>query len=55
MTKYSARSPLLVSLKIMAIAKHDPTETINVIAKNLREVKIQVIDEVYQIEQIEFS
>jgi hypothetical protein len=40
---------------MMAITKHDPTETIDEIAKYLRAVKIQVIDEVYQIEEIEFS
>lgn len=35
---------------MIAIAKHDPAETIDVIAKYLRAVKIQAIDEVYQIE-----
>ena len=40
---------------MIAIAKHDPTETIYAITKYLRAVKIQVIDEVYQIEEIEFS
>jgi membrane-bound lytic murein transglycosylase MltF len=40
---------------MIVIAKHDPTETIDAIAKYLTAVKIQVIDEVYQIEEIEFS
>jgi hypothetical protein len=35
---------------MMAIAKHDPNETIDAIVKYLRAIKIQVIDEVYQIE-----
>jgi hypothetical protein len=36
--------------RMIAIAKHNYTETIDEIAKYLRAVKIQVIDEVYQIE-----
>lgn len=35
---------------MIAIAKHDPNEATDAIAKYLRAVKIQVIDEVYQIE-----
>jgi hypothetical protein len=43
-------------LKIkVAIAKHDPTETINAIVEHLTAAKIRVVNEVYQIDEAQLT